>query len=101
MRLRLGRGWLRHPGALLVLVSVACQGVPAVLLRLPGVAQWDDALLGIGPAWLDEAALVTSAAMTAFSAGYLLKTRRLPNGPSGPARLPWVLPALARCRWLS
>jgi hypothetical protein len=96
LRCRLGKLWLRRPAVILVLASVACQGLPAVLLSFPSVAAWDRDRTGIAPGYVDDAVLVMSAAILAFTIGYVL-TR---PGPEKPPASPGVL-AVLDWRWLA
>ena len=54
------------------LASVAYQGLSAIFLSFPSAAAQDQALLGIAPEFVDDAALLTSAAMGVFAVRYLL-----------------------------
>lgn len=72
LRHRLGKLWLRRPVVLLILTSVACQGLPAVLLAFPRVAQWDIYRNGVAPEFAGDAVLLLSAGMLAFTISYLL-----------------------------
>jgi hypothetical protein len=73
LRHRLGRLWLRRPVTLLVLASVACQGLPAVLLAFTSVRAWDDTFRkGIAQGFTDDATLLMSAGMLGFTIAYLL-----------------------------
>ena len=94
LRHRLGKLWLRRPVTVLVLVSVACQGLPAVLLSFPSIAQWDGYRTGIAPGYLDDATLLLSAAMLAFTFCYLL-TQPQRAGAQAVTALDWRWPALA------
>jgi hypothetical protein len=72
LRHRLGRHWLRHPVTLVVLAGVVYQGLAPVLLTIPSVAAWNTFRLGIQPGYADDAALLTSAGMLAFTLGFLV-----------------------------
>jgi hypothetical protein len=72
LRIFLGKTWLCRPGTLLVLASVVYDGLSQVLLAFPSVAQWDTFRNGIAPGFINEADLVMSAAMLAFTVAYLL-----------------------------
>jgi hypothetical protein len=78
LRLFLRKTWLRRPGTLLVLASVVYDGASQVLLSFPSVAAWDIFRNGIQPNFIDEASLVLSAGMLAFTVAYL--------GTCGPRR---------------
>lgn len=101
LRLFLGKTWLRRPGTLLVLASVVYDGVSQVLLSFPSVAQWDVFRSGIAPGYEADAALLLSAAMLAYTAGFLLTGRggQEPGAPADAALcarvLDWRLLALA------
>ena len=72
LRMFLGKTWLRRPGTLLVLASVVYDGVSQVLLSFPSVGQWDTFRNGIQQSFIDEANLIMSAGMLAFTFAYLL-----------------------------
>ena len=98
LRHRLGRLWLRRPVVLLVLVSVVCQGLPAGLLAFPQVAQWDIYRNGVAQRFSDDAVLVTSAAMLAFTVAYLLtrpERAELPEAREVARVLDWRVLAIA------
>ena len=71
LRHRLGRHWLRHPVTLVVLAGVVYQGVSPALLTIPSIGAWDNFRIGIQPGYADDAALLTSSAMLAFTVAYL------------------------------
>jgi hypothetical protein len=99
LRYRLGRTWLRRPGTLLILVSAACQVLPAVLLSFPLIAVWDTSRKGILPVFTDQATLIMSAGMLALAVAYLM---------AGPERSaselkapdPRLVTAVLDWRWL-
>jgi len=98
LRVGLGKGWLRRPVTLLILASVVCDGVSQVLLAFPSVGVWDDYRTGVAQGYNDDAALLMSAAMLAFTVAYLLiGPQRAGNaGACVPLRmLDWRLLALA------
>jgi hypothetical protein len=100
LRHRLGKLWLRRPVVLLVLVSVACQGLPAVLLSFPSIAQWDTFRAGTAPGYIAVSALIASAAMLAFTVAYLLTQPQRAQPPEPDVRviariLDWRILALA------
>jgi hypothetical protein len=82
LRMFLGKTWLRRPGTLLVLASVVYDGVTQVLLSFPSVAQWDTFRNGIAPAYEADAALLLSAAMLAYTIGFLVTGRGRLQAPS-------------------
>ena len=71
LRHRLGKTWLRRPVTILVLVSVVYQGISPLLLSFPSIARQDVFRLGIAQPFEDEAMLLLSAAMLAFTLAYL------------------------------
>lgn len=92
LRCRLGRLWLRRPITILVLASVVYQGLTSVLLLMPSVREWDTYRNGIQSSTLDDATLIMSAGMLAFTVAYLLtKPERAHATPSGAS-----IPELAR-----
>ena len=72
LRIGLGKMWLRRPVTLLVLASAVYDGVSQALLSFPSVAAWDPFREGIQQGYIDEAALIMSAGMLAFTIAYLL-----------------------------
>ena len=72
LRCRLGKTWLRRPTVILVLASVVYQGVSPVLLAFPSIGAQDYYRFGVASSYTDEAVLVTSAGMLAFTLAYLL-----------------------------
>ena len=94
LRCRLGRLWLRRPVTILVLTSVVYQGLSSVLLLLPSIREWDTLRSGIQPSILDDATLIMSAGMLAFTTAYLLtkpeRAQAAPDGVSIP-ELAWAL----------
>ena len=89
LRIYLGRGWLRHPGTLLVFAAVLNAGIAPLLLHIPSVAQWDTFGQGITQGWKDVAALRESIAMLAFTVAYLAvkpQRARTPAPPGAAAR---------------
>ena len=92
LRCRLGRPWLRRPVTILVLTSVVYQGLSSVLLLLPSIREWDTFRNGIQSSVLDDATLIMSAGMLAFTTAYLLtKPKRAQAAPDGTS-----IPELAR-----
>ena len=71
VRHRLGRRWLRHPVTLVVLASAVYQGLSPALLTIPSIGAWDRFRIGIQPGFIDDATLLTSAGMLAFTIAYL------------------------------
>jgi hypothetical protein len=80
----LGKTWLRRPATILVLVSVAYQGVSPLLLLIPSIKAKDNFRLGITESAADNVMLLLSAAMLAFTVAYLL-TRPDRVGQDGAA----------------
>ena len=72
LRCCLGKTWLRRPTTILVLVSVAYQGVSPLLLLIPSIKAKDNFRLGITESAADSVMLLLSAAMLAFTVTYLL-----------------------------
>jgi hypothetical protein len=72
LRLGLGKLWLGRPVSLLVLASLAYDGVSQVLLAFPSIAAWDIFRLGIDQGYIDEADLIMSAGMLGLTITYLL-----------------------------
>jgi hypothetical protein len=102
LRLGLGKGWLRRPVTLLVLASVVYDGLSQVLLAFPSVGVWDTYRNGVQQGFIDEANLVMSAGMLAFTIAYLLtgparRTAPLRDGDAAAAArmLDWRILALA------
>ena len=100
LRCRLGKMWLRRPTVILVLASVVYQGVSSVLLAFPSIGAQDIYRIGVARSYVDEAVLVTSAGMLAFTMAYLLS--RPERAQPRPARraslaraLDWRLLALS------
>lgn len=88
LRYRLGKAWLRRPMTICYLASVAYQGVSAALLTSAAIRQQDIFRQGIAPAFADDAALLTSAAMLALVIGYLAtQPQRVTVPPSDRYRL--------------
>ena len=71
LRYRLGRTWLRRPVTILVLTSVVYQGVSPMLLSFSSIRVRDIYSNGIQQSWVDEAVLVMSLSMLAFTVAYL------------------------------
>ena len=99
LRHRLGKTWLRRPAVILVLTSVVYQGVSPVLMAIPSIGAWDIYRRGVQQAYVDDAALLLSAAMLVFTVAYLLTRPERAGGPEAhiPAaiRVPdWRLLAL-------
>ena len=98
LRLGLGKLWLRRPVTLLVLASVVYDGLSQVLLAFPSVRPWDTYRNGIQPGYIDEATLILSAGMLAFTIMYLVTVRRGTAGDGAviaAGALDWRLLALA------
>jgi hypothetical protein len=71
IRHRLGHGWWRRPGSLIVLASVVYNGVSPVLLTVPSIRAQDIYRVGIQQSYVDDATLIMSAGMLAFTLVYL------------------------------
>jgi hypothetical protein len=86
LRLRLGKLWLRRPAVLLVLISAFYNGASQVLLTSASVRAWDFYRTGLRQSYADDAALIMSAGMLAFTITYLIaRPRRLAGVPDGGA----------------
>jgi hypothetical protein len=72
LRHRLGRTWLHRPVALLVLASVAYDGVSPLLTALPSIGRWDTYRQGVERSYADQAVLILALGMLAFTFCYLL-----------------------------
>jgi hypothetical protein len=83
LRYCLGPHWLRHPVALLILVSVVYQGVAPLLLIIPSVATWDIYRTGVQQGYTDSGTLLMSAGMLALTAAYLLTRPERAGNPPG------------------
>ena len=100
LRHRLGRGWLRRPAALMILVGCVYQGLTSVVLAFPSIGQWDSDRLGIAGPFSGDAALLLSVSLLAFTITYLV-TQPQRILPAAPARqmlaraLDWRLLAAA------
>ncbi len=68
---RLGRGWWRRPGSLIVIASVVYNGVSPVLLTFPAVRAQDYFRIGIQLRYVDTATLIMAIGMLAFTLAYL------------------------------
>jgi hypothetical protein len=88
LRCRLGRRWLRRPVTILVLTSVVYQGLSSVLLLVPSIREWDSYRNGTQSSILDDATLIMSAGMLAFTIAYLLtkpeRAQAVSDGASSP-----------------
>ena len=91
LRHQLGKTWLRRPVTILVLVSVVYQGVSLLLLSFPAIGAQDTYRDGLAAAFTDEAALVLSAAMLAFTVAYLTAKPGRVSAEGAPAALPRAL----------
>lgn len=100
LRHRLGKTWLRRPAVILVLASVVYQGVSTALLAIPSIGAQDYFRTGIAQAYVDQATLLLSCGMLAFTVAYLLARpeRSVPAAirPGDSAGIPgWPLLAAA------
>jgi hypothetical protein len=87
LRHRLGRGWLRRPVVLLMLVSVVDLGVAPALLAIPSVSAQDVFAIGVNRDFIDRADLTMSVVMLSFTIAYLLTCPEQVAGPSRPVNL--------------
>jgi hypothetical protein len=71
IRHRLGRGWWRRPGSLIVLASVVYDSLSPVLLTIPSIRAQDIYRVGNQQSYVDEATLIMAAGMLAFTFAYL------------------------------
>ena len=85
LRHRLKKTWLRRPVTILVLASVVYQGVSPALLSFPSIRAQDIYRYGIQQSYADEATLITSAAMLAFTIAYLLARPERARAAAGGA----------------
>lgn len=100
LRCFLGPGWLCRPGALITAVSVIYQGVSPLLLSFPSIGRWNSYQQGISAQSAEDAVFILSAAMLAFTVGYLLARPRMAGISPGDYRtafraLDWRLLAVA------
>lgn len=72
IRWRLGRSWLLHPVAQLVLAAVAYHGLSQILLMIPSVRVWDISRLGVAQRYIDQATLVMSVSLLIMAVCYLI-----------------------------
>jgi hypothetical protein len=91
LRRKLGKMWLRRPVTILVLASVVYQGVSPVLLSFPSIGARDIFRNGVTPAFTDEAALILSEAMLAFTVAYLMTRPERASAEGAPITLPGAL----------
>ena len=102
LRHLLGKTWLRRPVTLLILASAVYQGVSPVLLSFGSIGTWDIYRRGVQQQYVDQATLILSGAMLAFTACYLLTRPQRVMAEPEPAdvrvaarMLDWRLLALA------
>jgi hypothetical protein len=100
LRFRLGRRWLRHPVSIMILVSVAYQGVSPVLMAIPSIGIWDTYRIGIEQGYIYSATLIMSAGMLAFTVAYLLTRPERGASETMPYDVTATLKALD-WRWLA
>lgn len=72
LRVRLGKTWLQRPVTLLVLASVVYDGLSPTLMAFPSIGRWDIYRQGVHQSWINEATLIMSAGMLAFTLCYFL-----------------------------
>ncbi len=87
LRNRLGKAWLRHPGALLVVTSAIYIGMSPMLLSFPSVRYWDIYQRGVQQTYIDQATLIMAMGMLAFTLCYLASRPELGNADSGDLAL--------------
>ena len=68
---RLGHGWWRRPGSLVVLASVIYDGLSPVLLVIPSIRAQNTYRIGIQQSYVADGALIMAAGMLAFTLAYL------------------------------
>jgi hypothetical protein len=97
LRCRLGRLWLRRPITILVLTSVVYQGLSSVFLLLTSIREWDTYHNGIQSSIPDDATLITSAGMLAFTTAYLLTKPERAQAARDRTSIPELARALDWC----
>jgi hypothetical protein len=88
LRHRLGRRWIRHPGALLILTASVYDGVSPLLMTIPSVGAWDTYRQGIASSFADDGIMLLSAGMLAFTIAYLLTCPERADAPAAQADAP-------------
>jgi hypothetical protein len=99
---------LRRPAILLVLAFVVYDGVSPAPLSIPSIGVWDTYRICVQQSWVDQATLIMSVGMLAFTVTYLLtlpeRAMAAPDAPGAGAAvraLDWRLLALACVRSLA
>ncbi|MGH3205630.1 MAG: hypothetical protein ACRDP5_26795 [Streptosporangiaceae bacterium] len=87
LRHRVGRRWLLRPVGLFMVASSVNLGIAPVLLAIPSVSAQDGFAIGVKRSFTDQADLIMSVAMLAFTIAYLLTHPERVNGPSRPVNL--------------
>lgn len=102
LRHRLGRRWLGRPVSLMILTSVAYQGLSPLLMLIPSTGVWDTYRRGIQQTYINSAMLIMAIAMFAFTGAYLLtfperigSARGVPDKRDLAEVLDWRLLAIA------
>ena len=90
LRHRLGKTWLRRPVTILVLASVVYQGISPTLLSFPQIRAQDIYRYGIQQSYADEATLITSSAMLAFTRPTCWRALSAPGRQRGGADVRYV-----------
>jgi hypothetical protein len=100
LRHRLGRRWLRHPVTVMILVSVAYQGISPIFMAIPSIGMWDTYRTGIQQGYIDSATLIMSVSMLAFTVAYLLVCPERTAPQTSPDDIKAMVKALD-WRWLA
>jgi hypothetical protein len=100
LRHRLGHYWLRRPVTLIVLASVAYQGLSPILLKFQSIGASNIYRNGVQESFTNAATLLMSAAMLAFTITYLMTRPERTDFVVGPADIPGVVRTLD-WRWLT
>jgi hypothetical protein len=94
LRHRIGRRWLLRPVVLFMLASTVALGIAPALLAIPSVSAWDTFANGVKHGFTDQADLIMSVVMLAFTIAYLLTHPERAEVPT--SRRPADLAALTR-----
>ncbi|HEX3958808.1 MAG TPA: hypothetical protein VHZ03_19635 [Trebonia sp.] len=89
LRHQVGRRWLLRPVVLFMLASTVDLGIAPALLAIPSVSAQDRFAIGVKRSFTDQADLIMSVVMLAFTVAYLLThpERVDVDGPSPPVNL--------------